>query len=118
MSEWFANAHQWLFETVMQPAVQALGLASQAGEVFDGTGWLLAGLLQLLFIALVIGALERWRPVEAVADRHAVRIDFAYTLIHRLGFFRLALFFTLDPFIDALAAQGRLWGWRQETRWT
>jgi hypothetical protein len=33
----------------------------------------------------VIGALERWRPVEPVTDRAAVRVDILYTLIHRLG---------------------------------
>jgi hypothetical protein len=41
-------------------------------------------------------ALERWRPVEPLTDRAAVRTDMIYTLIHRLGLFRLALFFTLD----------------------
>ncbi|MBH9577901.1 sterol desaturase family protein [Inhella proteolytica] len=110
--ELFDRAQQALFEALVLPLVQALGLASVAGEAFSGTGWLLAGLLQLGFIAVVLGALERWRPVERWTDRRPVRVDFVYTLIQRLGLFRLGLFFTLDPLVDALAVQGRLWGWQ------
>jgi hypothetical protein len=50
----------------------------------------------------VIVPLQRWRPVEPVVDRQAIRVDILYTLIHRLGLFRLALFFTIDPLWDAL----------------
>jgi sterol desaturase/sphingolipid hydroxylase (fatty acid hydroxylase superfamily) len=108
----FALAQQWLYEALLQPAVQTLGLADQAGEVYDGAGWLLAGLLQLLVIAVVLGLLERWRPVEAIRDRAAIRTDWLYTAIERLGLLRVLLFFTLDPLVDALAAQSRLWGWQ------
>lgn len=108
----FDLAQQWVFEHLFQPLIQALGLASQAPEAFEGAGWLLAGLAQVVFIGVVFGALERWRPVEPVTDRAAVRTDGVYTLIHRLGLFRLGLFFTLDPVVDALAAQGRLRGWQ------
>jgi len=112
LTELFDRAQQAVFEALVLPLVQALGLASVAGEAFAGAGWLLAGLLQLAFIALVLGALERWRPVEAWRDPQPMRVDLVYTLIQRLGLFRLALFFTLDPLVDALAAQGRLWGWQ------
>lgn len=44
-------------------------------------------------ICLVIGPLQKWRPVELVVDRAAVRVDVLYTLIHRLGLFRVAMFF-------------------------
>jgi sterol desaturase/sphingolipid hydroxylase (fatty acid hydroxylase superfamily) len=112
MTDAFYSVQQWLFETWVQPLVQHLGLASQSAEAFEGAGWLLAGVLQLLFIGVVFGLLERRWPVEPVSDRRAIRLDFAYTLIHRLGLFRLGLFFTLDPLVDALAAQGRLLGWQ------
>jgi len=108
----FDRAQQAVFEALVLPLVQALGLASVAGEAFNSTGWLLAGLLQLIFIAVVLGALERWRPVESWQDPQPVRVDFMYTLIQRLGLFRLLLFFGLDPWVDALATQGRLWGWQ------
>lgn len=107
----FDTAQQQLYELLLQPLVQALGLAAQAGEIYAGAGWLLAGLLQLLVMAVMLGLLERWRPVETVLDRGAVRTDWVYTAIHRLGLFQVLLFFTLDPLVDALAAEGRLWGW-------
>ncbi|MBB5203675.1 sterol desaturase/sphingolipid hydroxylase (fatty acid hydroxylase superfamily) [Inhella inkyongensis] len=110
--EWFQGAQAALFEACVMPLLQGLGLAAWAADAFNGTAWLLAGLLQLAFIALGLGALERWRPVEHWPDARATRVDLIYTLIQRLGLMRLALFFTLDPAVDALAAQGRLWGWQ------
>ena len=94
--------HQALFEHLVQPALFALGLASWIEDGFRATEWLLVGCAQLVVMVGVIGPLSRWRPVEPLADRAAVRVDVVYTLIHRLGLFRLALFFTLDPLLDAL----------------
>jgi len=68
------------------------------------------GLLQIAVMLVVIGALERWRPVEPVTDRAAVRVDVLYTLIHRLGLFRVALFLTVDPLWDTLIGQLRVAG--------
>ncbi|OYU71952.1 MAG: fatty acid hydroxylase, partial [Burkholderiales bacterium PBB5] len=55
-------------------------------------------------------ALERWRPVEGVTDRAAVRTDIVYTLIHRLGLFRVAMFFSIDPVWDWAVGQLHLHG--------
>jgi sterol desaturase/sphingolipid hydroxylase (fatty acid hydroxylase superfamily) len=112
VTEWFGNAQAWLYEAAFQPLVQRFGLASQAGEVYEGVGWLLAGALQIPLIALLLGLAEHGRPVEAQPDAQARRVDFVYTLVHRLGLFRLGLFFLLDPLVDLCAAQGRLLGWQ------
>jgi sterol desaturase/sphingolipid hydroxylase (fatty acid hydroxylase superfamily) len=48
--------------------------------------------------------------VERITDRGAVRLDMLYTAIHRLGVFRLGLFFLFDPLWDSVAAQMRLAG--------
>ena len=109
--EWFAQAQQALFEAVVQPLLFAGGMGNLLEDGFIATGWLLVGLLQLVVIVLVFGALERWKPVEPVTDRQAVRVDVIYTLVHRLGLFRLLLFFSLDPLWTELAAQARLLGW-------
>jgi len=98
----FDNVQRWLFETLVQPVAFWLGLGNRLEDAYDGTGWLLVGLLQLLVLLAVIGPLQRWRPVEPVTDRAAVRTDVLYTLIHRLGLFRLVLFFTLTPVLDDL----------------
>ena len=96
----FANTQAALYEQVMQPMAFAMGLGSRLEDVFNATGWLLVGLLQLAVMLAVIGPLQRWRPVEPVTDRLAIRTDVIYTLIHRLGLFRCVLFFTIDPWVD------------------
>ncbi|HBH38230.1 MAG TPA: fatty acid hydroxylase [Curvibacter sp.] len=106
----FDAAHQWLFETLVQPLAFAVGLGNRLEDAYSGTGWLLVGLLQLAVMLAVIAPLQRWRPVETVSDRPAIRVDVIYTLIHRLGLFRLALFFTLMPVLDDLIGQLRVLG--------
>ncbi len=96
----FALAQQWLFESMVQPIVYALGLGNLVEDAFAATGWLLVGLLQIAVLVAVIGPLQRWRPVERVTDHAAVRTDIIYTLVHRLGLFRLVLFFAVDPLFD------------------
>ncbi len=99
LSDTFGMAQQWLFETLVQPVVFGLGWGGWLEDAFAGTGWLLVGLLQLAVMLLVIAPLQRVRPVEAVTDRAAIRTDVVYTLLHRLGVFRLVLFFSLEPWM-------------------
>ena len=108
----FDTAQQWLFETLVQPALFMLGQANVLEDGYAATGWLLVGLLQLGVMIAVIGPLERWRPVEPLRDRGAVHVDMLYTLIHRLGLFRLALFFTTEPLWNALFGALRAHGWK------
>jgi len=98
----FSDAQQWLFESAVQPLMFAAGLGNLLEEGYGATGWLLVGLLQLAVMLAVLVPLQRWRPVEPVTDRAAVRTDIIYTLIHRLGLFRLGLFFAVEPVFDAL----------------
>jgi len=111
LTDAFSALQGWFFETAVQPLVYAVGLGGWTEDAFDATGWLLVGLIQILVLVAVIGPLQRWRSVEPVADRHAIRIDMLYTLIHRLGLFRLAIFFTLQPFFDDAMGALRTAGW-------
>ena len=106
----FGDIQQWLFEAAVQPVMFSTGMAGVLAEGYRATGWLLVGVLQLVVMLTVIHALERWRPVEPLRDRAAVRVDIIYTLIHRLGLFRLLLFFSIDPLWDALVGALRLQG--------
>ena len=112
--DWLSNrfdaAHQWLFESVLQPLMFSLGLGSQLESGYEAAGWILVGVLQLAVIAGVIGPLQRWRPVESVTDRATVRTDILYTLIHRLGLFRLGLFLAVDPLADSFFGSLRMAG--------
>lgn len=120
----FGQVQQALFEHLVQPVAFALGLANHLEAAFDGTGWLLVGLLQLGVMVLVFGTLERLRPVEppgaSPVERAAVRTDVAYTLIHKLGLVRIGLFFTVDPLFDFLFGKLRLLGldgWQVDSIW-
>ncbi len=118
--DWFGDAQQALFEAVVQPLMFELGLAGLLEDGYRATGWLLVGLLQIAVMLTIFRALERWRPAEPVTDRAAVRVDIAYTLLHRLGLFRLVLFFTLDPLWDSLVGALRVAGlptWSLDGLW-
>jgi sterol desaturase/sphingolipid hydroxylase (fatty acid hydroxylase superfamily) len=114
MLDWFVDtfalAQQWLFEAVVQPLMIALGQSGVLEDGFNASGWLLVGLLQIFIIVCVIVPWQRAMPAEPVTNRATIRTDIIYTLIHRLGFFRVALFFTVDPLFDmafgALRQQG------------
>ncbi|WP_295856313.1 sterol desaturase family protein [uncultured Xylophilus sp.] len=101
LTDVFSAAQQWLFETAVQPAMFALGMGNLLEDAYDATGWLLVGLLQLAVMIAVIAPLQRWRPAEPVVDRAAIRTDILYTLLHRLGLFRVALFFLVEPLFDS-----------------
>lgn len=118
--EVFGEAQQWLFESLIQPVVFGMGLGARLEDAYEATGWLLVGLIQITVMLTLLRALERWRPVEEVTDRAAVRVDIIYTLIHRLGLFRLAMFFSLDPIFDGLSGDMRLMGvptWQLDGLW-
>ena len=111
LSNTFTDWQQALFESVVQPLMLATGQAGLLEVGYEATAWLLVGLLQIAFLLVVIGPLQRWRPVEAVTDRATIRTDILYTLIHRLGLFRITLFLTLDPLFDEFFGALRIAGY-------
>ncbi len=94
--ELFEGLQQTLYEALVQPIAFALGQGHLLEKAYEGTGWVVVGLLQLAVMLVVIGPLQRRWPAEPLRDRQAVRVDVIYTLIHRLGLFKLGMFFTLD----------------------
>lgn len=109
-SDYFDQLQQGFYEHLLQPLMFALGLGNLLEDGFAATAWLLVGVAEILIIVTLFAALERWRPVEPVTDRAAVRTDVLYTLLHRLGLFRVLLFFTVDPVTDELAGWARVQG--------
>ena len=103
LATFFANAQAWLFESLVQPALFALGMGNLLEDGYSATAWFMVGLIQIAILLAVIGPLQRWRPVELMnssSERASIRVDIIYTLIHRLGLFRIVLFFTLEPWFD------------------
>ncbi|MES2954500.1 MAG: sterol desaturase family protein, partial [Pseudomonadota bacterium] len=107
----FSTMQQWLFESAVQPVMFALGLGNLLEDGYEATAWFMVGLIQILILLAVVGPLQRWRPVEPVTNRATIRTDILYTLIHRLGLFRIALFFTLEPWFDDLFGMARTAGY-------
>ncbi|RFP08915.1 MULTISPECIES: sterol desaturase family protein [unclassified Duganella] len=107
ISDWLGVAQGWLFETVIQPLVFQLGFGEFIEEAFEGTEWLLIGMLELTLLFLVLRPLEAMIPVHKFTDPHARRTDFIYTVLHRIGLFSVLIFFTLDPMMDSVAAMLR-----------
>lgn len=101
MQDQFAVAQQWLFEAVVQPLAFGLGAGNLLEVAYTGTGWLVMGLLQIVVLLLVIGPLQRLWPVESLTDPRAVCVDVIYTLIHRLGLFKLVMFFTAENWLES-----------------
>lgn len=99
----FATLQGWLFETLVQPVLFALDMGSLFEDAYVATAWFMLGVIQIIILLAVIGPLQRWRPVEGMpspSERASIRTDIVYTLIHRLGLFKLVLFFTLAPWFD------------------
>ena len=99
-TEAFANLQTLLFENVVLPIAFNGGAGNLLDVAFEGTGWLLVGLIQIAIMVCLIAPLERWRPIEQQPDAAAVRVDVIYTLVQRLGLFKLFMFFTFENAIE------------------
>jgi len=106
----FDRGQQMLFEAIVQPLAFAAGQGQLLEKAYEGTGWVVVGLLQLMVMWGVIGPMQRRWPAEPLRDRQAVRVDVIYTLIHRLGLFKLGMFFTLDYAFEQGLGVLRAWG--------
>jgi len=69
---------------------------------YQASGWLVAGIFQVLIMVLIFAPIERLNPVEPITRRQAIYVDMIYTAIHRLGLFRLFFFFLIEPYFDDL----------------
>jgi sterol desaturase/sphingolipid hydroxylase (fatty acid hydroxylase superfamily) len=107
----FAGLQQSLFEAVVLPITFAMGQGNLLEKAYEGTGWLVVGLLQIAVMLVVIGPLQKWWPAESQKDAQAIRIDVLYTLIHRLGLFKLGMFFTFDYVFEQGWGTLRSLGW-------
>jgi sterol desaturase/sphingolipid hydroxylase (fatty acid hydroxylase superfamily) len=106
MIEWitnlFAALQDRVFETAVLPVMYATGLGGYAEQAFDWTEFFLIGAIEILLLAIFLGALEKWRPLEMHTSVGEKKIDVIYTLINRLGFVPLATFLLLLPLVDGL----------------
>ena len=108
VTEQFAALHGHVFETGILPVVYAFGLGGYAEQAFDGTEFFLVGAIEITLLAVVLGFLEKLRPVEVQTDHSGKQVDVIYTMLHRLGFIPLLIFLLLLPFVDAVDGMMRM----------
>lgn len=112
MIEWITNSFAALqdrvFETAILPLVYATGLGGYAEQAFDWTEIFLIGAIEILLLAIFLGVLEKWRPLELHTNSGEKKIDVIYTLINRLGLVPLAIFLLLLPLVDGLDSWMRM----------
>jgi sterol desaturase/sphingolipid hydroxylase (fatty acid hydroxylase superfamily) len=111
-SDWLGLAQGWLFETVIQPLIFQFGFGEFVEDAFEGTEWLLIGVLELALLFLVLRPLESMIPAQKITDPRARWNDFLYTVLHRIGIFSVLIFLTLDPLLDTVTAALRFDGYR------
>jgi hypothetical protein len=109
--DWIIESIRWMQQTVFEgavlPGLYAAGWMHLAEPMFDFTEWAVIGAIEIGLLAIVLGAMERVWPAEAVSDRAAIRTDMAYTLLHRLGGFALLTFALFQPLFDAIESSLR-----------
>ena len=79
------NAAGWLQETLLLPALYALGLMEWEDVSFGWALFAVYGAIQVVVTLAVCMPLEWWRPVERWPNAQAVWVDILYTLIARVG---------------------------------
>ncbi len=106
MFEWitnqFAALQDFVFESAVLPLVHQLGLGGYAEQAFDWTEFFLIGALEIPLLFIILGTLEKWRPLEVSTDQVERNTDIFYTFLHRLGFVPLMLFLLMTPLVDSL----------------
>ena len=95
----FATLHGQVFESAVLPLVHALGFGGHAELAFDATEVFLIGAIEITVLAIVLGALEKWRPLEKQNEEDK-RVDVTYTMLQRLGLIPLMMFALLTPLMD------------------
>ena len=99
ISTWYAALQESMMQNIVLPILYSTNGMGYADDAVTGLDWFLLGCIQILIIALIFKPLEKVFPVQSsVSDYSRFQkiklqlVDFFYTLIHRLGIFKLILF--------------------------
>ena len=111
MTDPFSLAAGWLTETVLLPALYAVGGMEWEETAFGWALFACYGVAQVAVTFAVCLPLERWRPVERWPDQKAVWVDVLYTLLSRVGVLPLV------TFVLFYQLQVTLNGWLSDHGW-
>ena len=102
VSDLYVGAQSLVYECCLQPIAFRLGWGGLMEDGYEASGWLVAGIFQVFIMLIIFAPVERLKPVEPITNKSAVHVDMIYTVIHRLGLFRLFFFFLIEPYFDDL----------------
>jgi sterol desaturase/sphingolipid hydroxylase (fatty acid hydroxylase superfamily) len=113
LTQQYSQAQEALYHYVLEPLLYQFGLMHWAEDAFDGSEWLMLGLLQIFLIAFGLRLWEKLSPAE-LQVRHAkgMAADVFYTFFHRLGVFHAIIFIIFADFFFQF--EGQLHDWRFE----
>jgi sterol desaturase/sphingolipid hydroxylase (fatty acid hydroxylase superfamily) len=103
----FDLAAGWLQEQLLVPLLYAFGWMNWEDVSYGWALFAVYGAVQVAVTFAVCLPLERWRPVERWADRRAVWVDVAYTVISRVGilpFVTYVLFYRAQVAVNGVLA--------------
>lgn len=107
----FTALQGWLFDTLVQPLLFAMGQAEFVELGFDAVEFVLLGMLQLGVAYILLRPLETMWPAERWSNRRAVRVDVLYSMLDRLGVVPLGVFALLAPLFTEVEGSLRLAGY-------
>ena len=116
----FESLVGWVYTTLVDPMIYALGLMSWAEGAFDATAFFVGGVLTVIATALICIPIEKLAPAQVIADRKQVRTDVFFTLINKLGVVPLFSFAALLLLWSPMQAWLRMKGispWSLEDVW-
>ncbi|HTE14492.1 MAG TPA: sterol desaturase family protein [Burkholderiales bacterium] len=108
LTQAFAAAQGWLFETAVQPLIFHLGLMAYVENAYEAVGAVMIGVIEIGVLCALLKPLEAWRPIEQWQDTKAVRSDVIYTWLNRLGLLPLLIFLLLVIPVSELDAWLRM----------
>ncbi len=95
LTQAFATAQGWIFETAVQPLIFTLGLMAYVESAHEAVATVMIGVIEIAVLYTLLKPMEAWRPVEPSQDKKAIRADVIYTWLHRLGVLPLLIFLLL-----------------------
>jgi sterol desaturase/sphingolipid hydroxylase (fatty acid hydroxylase superfamily) len=120
MMEWseiLTQVSDLVMEGLVQPLMFKLGLGGWVEDSYEASEWVLWGLFELVLMMGVLWPIQKIWPAEsetawAQEDRgRAIRCDVVYTLIQRLGVFRLFFFILFSAPVDQFMGYLHVQGW-------
>jgi sterol desaturase/sphingolipid hydroxylase (fatty acid hydroxylase superfamily) len=107
MIDIYGNIQEWLMQHVVLPLLYLTDGMGYADDAITALDWFMFGVIQLLIIAFFLRPLEAKQSLVGSGQggqEKLVAVDIIYTFIHRIGLFRLGLFFIFSPIFFLIEA--------------